>query len=94
MDGVLQMKRLVATSAHLAACLAAFMGMSTATFAQQLDIIPFGATWDYLFTSIDDGTGALMPADPFTANNVDFSGWHAPGFPLTTLTLDDGRRDD
>ncbi len=64
--------------------------LPTAT-AQQVDIIPFGSTWDYLFTSIDDGTGALMPADPFTANNVDFSHWSSVGFQTTTLTFDDGR---
>ncbi len=61
------------------------------TSAQQVDIIPFGSTWDYLFTSINDGTGPLLPADPYTANNVDFTPWSTVGFSTTTLTFNDGR---
>ena len=91
MEGVLQMMQLAKSSAHLAVCLTAIIGMSAAISAQQVDIIPLGSTWDYLYSSIDDGTGALLPADPFTANNVDFSNWTDVGFQTTTLTFDDGR---
>ena len=61
------------------------------TSAQQVEILPFGSLWDYLFTSINDGTGPLLPADPYTANNVDFTPWSAVGFQTTTLTFNDGR---
>ena len=93
MEGIVQMKRLnnIKRSAHFAVSLTAIIGITAAASAQQVDIIPFGATWDYLFTAIDDGTGALTPADPFTANNVSFSDWTSLGFQTTTLTFDDGR---
>ncbi len=85
------MRRLIKILAHFAISLTAVSVISAAAFAQQIDIVPFGATWDYLFTAIDNGTGALTPADPFTANNVDFSTWTSLGFPTTTLAFDDGR---
>ncbi len=87
------MKRLSKRSAHFAVSLTAIIGMAAAASAQQqqVDIIPFDATWDYLFTALDDGTGTYLPADPFTANNVDFTQWTSVGFSTTTLTFDDGR---
>ena len=88
MEGESEMKRLT-KSATLLVLLAAFAVMTERSYGQQVNVVPFGSTWDYLFTAIDDGSGKLVATDPFAnSSGVDFSQWAQPSFNTPSMTTE------
>lgn len=92
MEGESEMKRLLYRSANFTICIAAAAVMVANSSGQQVELVPFDSTWDYLFTAVDDGGGDLRATDPFAnTNGIDFANWPNPGF-NTSVPLDVGGR--
>ena len=89
MEGESEMKRFLYRSANSTICIAVAAVMAANSSGQQVEIVPFNATWDYLYTAVDDG-GALRATDPFAnTNGIDFANWPNQGF-NTNVALDVG----